>query len=171
MNAGQSGNIDIRITDGNPSSTAFVNILSCLFLISDTAVEQCGIEMQRIVCFQPCQLTGDLRIGYRMRFIETVSCKLFNQSEQFFTKKCRMSVSHTSIQEFPLHGLHHLHVLFGNGTSEYICLSQCEPCHDLCTFHDLFLIDHDTVCVFQNRNHLWTWVDNLGRICPAGKIF
>ena len=82
MNAGQSGNIDIRITDGNPSSTAFVNILSCLFLISDTAVEQCGIEMQRIVCFQPCQLTGDLRIGYRMRFIETVSCKLHNVADE-----------------------------------------------------------------------------------------
>ena len=49
--------------------------------------------------------------------------------------------------------LHDVHLLFPDGTADNVGMSESEACELLYDLHDLFLIQHDSVRLFEDRFH------------------
>ena len=96
-------------------------------------------------------LIGHQRVGSRVRFVETVAGKGLHLVEDlgglllrdFF----RLSPSHKPLSL----GGHLLGILLAHGAPQNIRISHAVATEHLGDLHDLFLINDDTVGVFQNR--------------------
>ena len=86
-----------------------------------------------------------------MRFVETVTRKFFQQIKDFIGFSCRDFIEFGTAFDKKLPVLlHDLHFLLSHGPAEQIRPSEGVSCENLGCLHDLFLVDHDAVCLLTD---------------------
>src|SRR3989338_4127343 len=110
-------------------------------------------ELGGEVRFQKRRLVPDERVGDRVRFVEAVAVERFDELPDLVRGFFGDAVFHHARDELVLLLFQKRLDLFADRFAERVGFRQGEAAQFLCDFHDLFLIDHDAVGVFEDALH------------------
>ena len=161
--------VDVRRQHLDAHIPAHSDVPADLVRHGDDAVQEGGHVFHRVVGLQPGGLIGHQGIGGGMGFVEPVAGEVLQKGEDLIAQFPADAVELLgSLQEFFLHGIQELGLLFPHGPAENVCFPQGEAPQGGYDLHHLFLVQDDPVGIRHNGLH--KRMEHLGgaSAVPAG---
>ena len=143
--------VDIRRQYINTHLLAFIEILDNLVGVVHIAGEEGGQELGRIMGLQICGLVGDQGVGRGMGFVKAIAGKLCHQVKDIGGLVFGNVVAAGTCHEFCPFLFHDLGNFLAHGPAEDIGITQAVRGQDVGYFHNLLLVDNNSVGLFQHR--------------------
>ena len=126
--------------------------------------EQGRDELHRVVGFEKGSLKGDKGISGAMGLVEPVTTELFHQIEKGLGFIFFVAIFHSPLYEALTVLSHHGSNLLPHRLAKTVCFSHGITGQSAGDLHHLFLIDDDTVGIFQDRLQIG---DHVGHFFAA----
>ena len=154
--------IDVRRQYLDAHVPAHPDVPAHLVCHGDDAVQEGGHVFHWVVGLQPGGVVGHQSIGRGMGFVEPVPGKMLEQGKDLAAQFPADAVEFLgAVQEFFLHGIQQLGLLFPHGPAQDVCFPQGESPQGGYDLHHLFLVEDDPVGVGHNGFH--QGMEHLGR--------
>ena len=99
------------------------------------------------------RLKRDDRVARRVGFIKTISAEFQDMLEDLLGFFLAHAFGDGPFQKLGLHLRDHFTLLFTDRLDEFVGAAQLDPTELIENLHDLFLVDHDSIGLFQNFIH------------------
>lgn len=132
--------------------------------VAHVAGEHGGHEVVRVVRLQVGRAHHEDSVGRGMRLVEGVLRELLGVGPDLLGDLERIAVGHGALVPIGLQLAHDVELLFAHGLAQLVGLASGETGHGHGDLHDLLLVDHGAVGLFQNGAQAVVVVVHGGRV-------
>ena len=142
--------VDVGGGDLNAHASALVDVFGDLVGVGHFVGQKGGHELHRIVDLQVGRLVGDLGVAGGVALVEPVAAEVRDELPDFLGDAGAEAMFPGAGEESVAFGLDNVAVLLGDGLDEFVRPLQGDAAQAVRHPHDLFLVGHDPVRLFQN---------------------